>query len=440
MKQSESLAPCAPFVAARRADSLIMPSGYEFLWTTAGEFSKEAIAWRDLAENAIEPNPVYGANFLVATEKNLRGGRPIRLLIARNKETDALAALAPIEELGWRNGFPGRAYQMFLNSYVTLTHPLIRSDDAVSILTEMLRFLATAGVERNTLHFPFLTRHRGFYATLSEVMLREGLDISIVNSLSRPAVEPEAGASGERYAKQYVSKSRRSNNERRLRRLREAGSIEFESVFVCEPGGSDALQAFLALEHVSWKGKAGTALLSHESTREFANAAFSGANQAPRVRIRSLTFDKRPIAIALDLESQGVAYAFKAAYDPAFAHFSPGLMLDAHTASRIGEEYEIKRLDSFAQTEVAQAAIWRQTEPVVNAVLSLTPRERSARTLARRLQVAAAARSLAKRQARRGQEIITGGVSRVGGERRAIMMLLFVAGLPALSILLKNLL
>ena len=424
---------------SQRRDAAENTRRYDFSWTTAGALASEAGAWRDLAENAVEPNPVYGANFLVATEKHLRGGKPIRLLIARDRDSGALAALAPIETRDWSNGFPGRAFRMFVNPYVTLTHPLIRRDDAPVILAEMLRRLAGEGGP-GLLHFPFLTERRGFVAALTEVAKRDGLALSRVDGMVRPAVEPEAGKGGARYAQCYVSKSRRSNNDRRLRRLRETGVVDFRSVFVCETGGRAALEAFLELERASWKGAAGTALLSQETTRAFAHEAFSGANQAPRVRIRSLTLNGRPIAMALDLESQGAAYAFKAAFDPAFAHFSPGLMLDAHTASEIGENCEIRRLDSFAQTEVAQAAVWRQEEPVASMALSLSANSARAESLARRLRVTAQARNHAKRIVHRGREITLEGARRIGGPRRAAIAVALVASLPVVSIFLKNLL
>lgn len=416
------------------------PASYEFSWTTAGGLSAEILAWRDLADNAVEPNPVYCANFLMATEKYLCGGRPIRLLVARERRDNSLAALAPLEERDWRNGFPGRAYSMFANSYMTLTHPLIRRQDASAILSEMLRFLAREGRGRDWLLLPSVSEGRGFHALLSEVARRDGLALARVNGLNRPAVEPETGKGGALYAQSYVSRSRRSNNERRLRRLREVGAVEFRGVFVCEPGGAEALQAFLELERASWKGEAGTALLSQQATRDFAYAALSGANQAPRVRIRSLMLDERPIAMALDLESQGVAYAFKAAYDPNFAHFSPGLMLDAHTASQIGDQFEIKRLDSFAQTEIAQAAVWRQEESVGRFVLALSAKARGSEALARRLRIATAVRNHAKHYRRRSHEIASRSIDLAGSRKWPLVVLTLAASLPALSVFLKRLL
>lgn len=58
------------------------------------------------------------------------------------------------------------------------------------------------------------------------------------------------------------------------------------------------IDAFLELERKSWKGVAGTALACNEATRNFAYDAFGGADIVSRVRIRALTLDKRPIAMA----------------------------------------------------------------------------------------------------------------------------------------------
>ncbi|MCC3247150.1 GNAT family N-acetyltransferase [Methylocystis sp. WRRC1] len=414
------------------------PARYECGWTTAGELAREKAAWRKLADEAIEPNPVYCSNVLVAAERHLRAGRPIPLLIVRDcARGGALAGVFPLEERGWRNGFPGRALSLFVNPFTSLTHPLIRRDDALVVLGEAVRYLARAG--HGSLLFPFLTEKRGFYAALDEAARREGLALSRVERWSRPAVEPEVGKGGDFYARNYVSKSRRSSGERRLRRLQEIGAVEFPSLFVDEPGGREAFQAFLQMERDSWKGKAGTALLCRQATRDFAQEAFSGADHAPSARIRSLTLDGRPIAMALDLESQGVVYAFKAAYDQTYAHFSPGLMLDAHTAAHIGENDEIKRLDSFAQTEIAQAAVWRQEEPILRSVLALSPQAYRTEALARRLRIATATRNRVKYFVRRSREIASLGANVASGRKWSIVLLALAAGAPVVSTVVTHL-
>lgn len=371
-----------PAPAARR---------YEIGWTSAEALARDAQAWRSLATDAIEPNPMYGANVLVAAERHLRKGRALKLLVARDGRDGSLAAVAPLEDRGWSNGFPGRALGCYVNPFITLTHPLIRREDAAAILSELLRFMGEE-TGRAALLAPFLAERRAFFDLLSDVARREGLALSRVDGFSRPAVEPEPGKGAAGYARNYLSKNRRSNVERRLKRLRELGTVAFGDVLADAPGGGEALRAFLELEHKGWKGKANTALMSRESTHAFALAAFSGTGEAPRVRIRSLTLDGRPIAMALDLESQDASYAFKGAYDEDFAAHGPGLVLDLDTASRIGSDGETRRLDSFAMTAVAQDGVWRQSEPMGRYLLSLSPGDAAAPTLASRLRAVSRAK------------------------------------------------
>jgi YD repeat-containing protein len=379
------------------------PQRYAFEWTTAGRLAGETAAWRDLSESAVEPNPAYGANVLAAAERHLRRGRPIPLLVARDAARGgALAALWPLEARDWRQGFPGRATRLFENEYTTLTHPLLRADDAAEILAQSLAFLAAAPAA-DPLVFSYLCEARGFSALLGETCARAGLATARVDGAARAAVDPEPGKSGVRYAREYLSKSRRAGVERRLKRLKELGAVDFSSIFADAPGGAAALRSFLDLEAKSWKGRAGTALANAARTRAFALEAFSGENGAPRVRLRSLTLEKRPVAMALDLESQGVAYAFKAAYDEDFARFSPGLLLDADTAGRVGKGGEIARLDSFAQTELAQDSVWRQREPVGRHVVALSGGRSEAEALAARLRAATVASDYAKQIAHRGR-------------------------------------
>ncbi len=400
---------------------------YVWSWTSVCDLAREAADWRALAEASLEPNPVYCPNFLIAAEKHLQGGRPIRLLIARDHARGgALAALAPIQSSDWRAGVPGWITSLFCNPYTTLTHPLVRRDDAVAILTSMVRFLAQER-RRDGLLFPYLTEGRAFFAALSDAARENGLELARIDGVRRPAIDPAPDKSGARYAAAYCSKSRRQSTDRRLRRLQEMGCVEFSETLLDEPGGRAALDTFLELERASWKGAAGTALACQESTRNFAYDAFGGADVVSRVRLRALTLDKRPIAMALDLESQGVAYAFKAAYDSEFARFSPGLMLDAQTASRIGAAFDIKRLDSFAQTDIAQSNVWRQEEPVGRYVMALSARV-AAQPLVRRVRVAGEVRRRLKQTAERGRKLATSGAKRVSDKRLlAAVSLLIVA-------------
>jgi CelD/BcsL family acetyltransferase involved in cellulose biosynthesis len=403
---------------------------YVASWTTAGALAEERAAWGELAETAVEPNPLYGANVLIAMERHLRGGRAIPVLVVRDQALNgALAGLAPLETRGWRNGFPGRAFSLFVNPYISLTVPLIRRDGAAAILAEMLRFLARE--ERGSLVFPYLSEKRDFAALLEEVVARDELALVRVDGWSRPAVEPESGASGEQYARAYVRKNRRANNDRRMRRLTDMGVVAFEETRVEGGRGREALIAFLELESAGWKGAAQTALICKDATRAFAADGLGGENGAPGVRIRSLTLDGKPIAMALDLESQGVGYAFKAAYDPAYARNAPGMTLDAHTAAHIGEAFEIKRLDSLAQEEIAQEGVWRQQEPIGRYVLDLSAQATEADALARRLRMVAAARKRAKHYVQSGREI----VSAEAAKRVAMALAVIGVGLPLVSFL-----
>jgi CelD/BcsL family acetyltransferase involved in cellulose biosynthesis len=402
---------------------------YRSEWTTAGRLVEERAAWRELCDVAVEPNPLYAPNVLIAMERHLRGGRAIPVLVVRDSARNgALAGLAPIEARGWWNGFPGRAVSLFVNPYVPLTHPLIRRDDAAAILDEMLRALACKA--HGFLVLPFLAEKRGFAALLREAASRGGCALSRVDGWTRPAVEPEPGACGEYYASVYLGKNFRSGNSRRMRRLADIGTVAFTEVLTDEAGGDAALTAFLELESAGWKGAAATALNSKESTRAFAIDAFNGMDRAPRVRLRALTLDQRPIAMALDLESQGVAYAFKAAYHPDFARHAPGLMLDAHTASRIGAGFDVERLDSLAQSEIAQAGIWRQQEPIGRYILALTAQKPQAEALARRLRGKSAAARQVREYARRGREIAA-----LARDPRIAFALIFIGiGVPLVSL------
>ena len=121
----------------------------------------------------------------------------------------------------------------------------------------------------------------------------------------------------------------RSKNLRRSlgRRLRALGdSLSFE-VAEGDNGLDDRLAECFRLEASAWKARSGTAIVSRRETDVFYTEVGRWAAQRGWLRLLSLRLRGRTLAMQFALEHNGVLYAVKGGFDPAYHNLSPGNLL-----------------------------------------------------------------------------------------------------------------
>jgi CelD/BcsL family acetyltransferase involved in cellulose biosynthesis len=87
------------------------------------------------------------------------------------------------------------------------------------------------------------------------------------------------------------------------------------------------LEAGLQVEASGWKGRAGTAILSQDSTARFYRQIAREAHERGLLRFSSLAVDGRVVAFDLALVAYGRYYLLKIGYDEELRKFAPGLVL-----------------------------------------------------------------------------------------------------------------
>jgi CelD/BcsL family acetyltransferase involved in cellulose biosynthesis len=113
---------------------------------------------------------------------------------------------------------------------------------------------------------------------------------------------------------------------RRLRRLHEQGRVSFE-IFDGRDRLDELLTEGFAVEASSWKGRGGTAVVTHSRTRQFYWDIARWAANEGWLRLAFLRLDGYPLAFHFGLEAGGVYYPLKGGYDPRFSMFSPGSLM-----------------------------------------------------------------------------------------------------------------
>jgi CelD/BcsL family acetyltransferase involved in cellulose biosynthesis len=167
-----------------------------------------------------------------------------------------------------------------------------------------------------------------------------------------------------------MSSSFRQGLRRKKRRLSEAGHVAIEV-----RDGRDDLDATLsegfAVESSQWKAESGTAIASDPRTVSFYTAVARWAAEWDWLRLVFLRLDGTAIAFRLDLVCDGAYFHVKGGYDPEWARFSPGLILQ-HETVRHAFEAGLDRYE-FLGADEAYKLNWTKTVRERYALRSFAP-------------------------------------------------------------------
>lgn len=346
-----------------------MTTRYDTRFVSLPDLLARTTEWAKLVDDALEPNPFYAPNFLAAAEQHLHPRQAIEYLIVEDRaEGGALCALLPLERPHLRDGILWGALTLYRNPYLCLSVPPVRQDDAGEILAAALAALAH---RTPRLILPMTPAGRAFGRLLRAVSGRLGLTVARVDGRARAAVETDLDP--EAYRTAFWKKATRSQERRRLRQLGEVGHVVHRTFLATDPGGRDALDAFLQLERAGWKGRHGTALLQSPATAAFARQAFLAPHEPGRVLFETLSVDDGIIAVNINLVAGQVGFAIKSAYDETYARFGAGNLLDGFSLALASAGGPLARLDSCAPVNHPIRYRWRQEERVERLLLGLKP-------------------------------------------------------------------
>jgi CelD/BcsL family acetyltransferase involved in cellulose biosynthesis len=165
-----------------------------------------------------------------------------------------------------------------------------------------------------------------------------------------PSRETRALLEGVTDADAYYREAVRPKKRKELRRLRhrldELGQVQVSAL-----GPGDALEpwcdAFLRLEAAGWKGEEGTALGCDPATEAFFRKTVAAARAAGKLQFLRLDVDGRAIAMLANFLAPPGGLSFKTAFDPDFARFSPGVLIQLENL-RLVERAGLAWMDSCA--------------------------------------------------------------------------------------------
>jgi CelD/BcsL family acetyltransferase involved in cellulose biosynthesis len=357
-----------PAPTARRTRALVLSSETASALTALA--SIPIAAWEALAARAIEPNACYLPFWALSVSRHARGRNDALALTAFDHAArDRLTGLMPVRWASRALSLPVPLLVSW-NAYAPFSVPLLDRDCAVEAAGALLDAARAAGA--HGLLLQTIATGGPAYAALLAALERRGLTPEIMRSFRRAGLDARKDADG--VLREALSAKKLKELRRQRHRLEDAGTVAFDVASSPDRIGP-ALEAFLALEAKSWKGKRGTALVQHPGDAAFIREAASALAARRQFEIVSLTRNGETLAAGLILRDAGRAFFFKIAMDESEARTSPGVQLTLDLTRHLCADPAIAFADSTADGEHPMIDhIWRERIEIADVFVPLSPR------------------------------------------------------------------
>jgi CelD/BcsL family acetyltransferase involved in cellulose biosynthesis len=144
---------------------------------------------------------------------------------------------------------------------------------------------------------------------------------------SAPFIELPQAENKEKLIEEYFKGSRKHQRQelnRRLRRLKELGEVEF---VVTRGYSQELMQTYFELEAKGWKGRGGTAVTDDERVSKLHHDFARAVAAKNALFIYELKLDGKTIAMSANIIYGKQAVHWKTSYDEEYSRYSPGNLL-----------------------------------------------------------------------------------------------------------------
>lgn len=309
----------------------------------------DAVAWRRLADTAVEPNVYLDPRFLLPARHRGDEAADLRLVVVQERgEWLALLAVTT-KQIG--PGVPVRAATTggtFMTTHSDRHHPLVRIGRETEALHALLRGITDVGLPGlvQLQHFPADGPLADALATVVGATSMRAYERSRVEaacatrgSAARTLRVEEAGAAGARTApvpavvvdpplhSAHMGSGRRKDVRRRARALARAagGPLELHDV----SADPDADDAFLAMQAQGWKGdtvQGGAAVALDPHARSWFRDVVDGFRRDGDALVLRLDAGGTTQWTGYSLRSGGTYFGFLDAYREEHRQLSPGAL------------------------------------------------------------------------------------------------------------------
>ncbi len=278
-------------------------------------------AWRAMADRAVEPNPLFEPDCVIAAARHQQFGDEIDVVFA--EEAGRIVACLPVREVtSWRQ-FP---YPFVTNTVRRMMYcgtPLVGPDRRGEALAAVFGALRD---RRGLTHGRILVlqevaENGPVDEAVRDGARRAGLPYYRYESWERPIVVRRPAAD---YRSIHGGKFLR--NLSRLRRNL-GTTLGGEVVHVDRSDDPTAVEELIRLEGAGYKARTGVAMTTVPGEPEYFTEMADRFREAGRLHVHSLEVDGRVAAMQLNVQANEGLFLLKLVYDEELARFRPGLQL-----------------------------------------------------------------------------------------------------------------
>lgn len=341
---------------------------------SAAEAAGFAAAWQALADRAAEPNPFYEPWGLLPALEAYGAGRDSRIaLVQDGARPGRLIGVFPLEMRRGSRRLPLRHLVAWRHPHLFLATPLVDADRAEEAWRGLLAWSRRQGAL--LLDLPDQSAEGPVAAALRAV--QGGAGSRRLDRFERAVLRRDGGDAEDYMARSSSSGSRKSWR-RLLRRLGTQGALELRGL---SPGESAApwIDRFLRLEAAGWKGRGGTAMASSPQAQRYFREMALAAQARGALHMLGLFLGDVPVALQCNLLAGTAGFAFKVAFDEAYATYSPGVLLEVEAIRDLWVREGFEWMDSCASPRSPlMGRLWSGTRPIERRIVATGPAGRAA--------------------------------------------------------------
>lgn len=247
--------------------------------------------------------------------------------------------------------------------------PLLRQGRESEGWQGLLAQLDTARWSGDFLHLRLVDPDGPALAALRAVCAAQGRHLIEIERYERALLSSPLSADA--YWTEHVRSKKRKELRRQQNRLAEAGTISRRALTDRAELGSWC-DAFLALESLGWKGEEGTSLASSPADESFFRHACEQAFAESGLDMLRIDCNGQPIAMLVNFVGPRGGFSFKIAIDPAFARFSPGVLIEMDNLARVLDARRAPWMDSCAVPGHPMIdSLWAERRPIAQYRVAL---------------------------------------------------------------------
>jgi CelD/BcsL family acetyltransferase involved in cellulose biosynthesis len=332
-------------------------------------------AWAGLEQNALESNAYLSPHFVLPAARHLDSDlRPFAVLV--EEAAGGLAGVGVFTSRGPSKRFPLPHLSAFLSRHSYLSGLLVDRRHVEPVVAAFFDFWCGARARWHGVEFSRRTTEGPLAAALAEAADARRIPWHEQSRTQRATLVP--ALAGDSYLEAELKGGRLKSLRRQMRRLQELGDVSWREV-----GGPDlpesAVDRFLELEHLGWKGTEGTSLRSRSGDEAFFREATDGFRCHGRAWFTELSLNGTVISSTANFVSGHAGFAFKIGWDPAYAKLSPGMLNEIELVRRAPELFgDLEYLDSGAGEGSYIEEFWTGRRALTSGIFATTALGRKA--------------------------------------------------------------